>query len=638
MPLDELKKDLYNPSGEITSSHMHEKSPYDPVYSSGQIGSPFDEKMEWERSRREMNPFQKRVLKISIAVLVVVVLVVGGFVFSAWWQKNAFHQDRVSISFEGPRDADSTQIVKYIVHYKNDNLIKLNNAEMQLSYSENFQPTDNVNLKYLNSTNSRIFIGDIPAKSEGEVEIKGIFYAPKDFPVYLHGSIKFVPSNGKTQFAMDAQTSVNITTSPVILNVSAPTQAVDGDNVEYVIDYKNLDIRRLSGVEILVEFPDSFQMNESQPQPSQDRSHWMIGDLDPNQGGKIQIKGVLRGNNKEVKRIAVSLGRLGDDQQLAVYNKRETSTSMTSPILSVTQELDGSQGNKVINAGDVLKYTVTYRNNGEIGLRNAIVTAEIQGKILDFSKVSVEKGFFDGGKNIITWKASDIPALANINPNESGQFHFSVPVKTIIPMASKNDKNFTVVTTAKIDSPDIPTPINSNKIIGSSILELKLVSKVILTTKGYFNDAKIKNSGPIPIQVDKETLFAMHWSLINISNDLSDAKVVSSLPSGVRWTGVVYPEKEYVTYDDRTNQLIWSIGNLPAGTGTILPAREMEFQIGITPQINQVGNLLKLLNSSTFTASDVFAGKVISIGSDSKDTQLTEDPAVGNEGGKVIRE
>ncbi len=635
MSLDNLNKDLYDSSEGSDSFHPHERNQYDPTLG-GVSGSPFDEKMDWEKNRKQLNPYQKRVLKISLAILAVVVLVVGGFVFSAWWQKNAFHQDRVAISFEGPKEADSNNIVKYLIHYKNSNPIKLNNAEIQLSYAENFQPIDNVNVKYLNSTNSRIFIGDIPAGGEGVVEIKGIFYAPKDFPVYLHGSIHYVPSNGKTQFAMDAQTSVNITTAPVILDVSAPAQAVDGDKIEYVIDYKNLDLRSLSNVEITVQFPESFQLSEAVPEPSQDNVHWVIGDLESNQGGKIRIKGILRGGNDENKPIVVSMGKLGTDGQLAIYNKRETSTKIISPILTVTQELNGAGGNNIIKAGDILRYTIKYHNTGTVGLRNAIVTAEIQSKILDFSKVTVEKGFFDGSKNIITWKASDIPALANINPNESGQLNFSVPVKVVIPVVTSSDKNFTVATIAKIDSPDIPVPTGASKIIGSNSLELKLASKVILETKGFYNDAQIKNTGPIPLQVNNETLFAVHWSLANISNDLAEVKVVSSLPSGVRWTGLTYPQNEYVTYDTRTNQLIWSIGNLPAGTGLILPAREIEFQVGITPQINQVGLLLNLLNEATLTGTDTFTGKSITIESAVKNTQLTEDPVMGSEGGKVV--
>ena len=635
MSLGDLNKELHNSDIKNISVRSHEQSQYDPSINSIQA-SPFDEKLEWEKAKGEMNRSQKNTLRIAAGILAVVVLSVGSLIFYSWWKKNAFHQDRVSISFEGPKEADSTQLIKYVIHYKNDNRVTLKNAEIQLNYSENFQPTDNVNMKYLNSTTSKIFIGDIPSKSEGSVELKGIFYAPKDFPVYLHGSIRFKPSNADSELAMETQMGVNITTAPVILDVTVPELAVDGDKVEYVIDYKNLDIRRLSNVQIRAEFPKGFQLVNAQPMPSQNGSYWTIGNLDSNDGGKIRIKGSLHGDDNESKAMIVTLGRLGEDGQLAVYNKRETSTRIVLPILTVVQKVDGSNNN-VVNAGDVLRYGVKYLNTGVTGLRNAIVTVELQGKILDFTKISAENGFFDGSKNTITWKASDVPALANINPNEGGELYFSVPVKSVIPIVNKNDKNFIITSVAKIDSPDIPTPIDSNKIIGSNELELKLASKVLVDTRGYYTDSKIKNTGPIPMESGKETLFAIHWSVVNISNDLVDAKLVASLPSGVKWTGMIYPFNEKISYDNRTNQIIWNIGSVEAGIGSLLPAREVEFQVGITPQINQIGQQLKLVNKSIFTAKDTFVGSDITIDNPEKNTQLIEDTTVGYEGGKVAK-
>jgi len=633
MSLDDLNREIYNTTGEEKFSRVQSQSQYDPFVAQSQ-SSPFNEQKEWERAKQEISPKQKKVLLLMVIILGVVALSVGGIVFFAWWQKNAFHQDRVSVVFEGPKEADSTQLVKYLIRYKNDNRVTLQNAEILVTYPENFQPMDNVNAKYLNPTTSRIFVGDVKPGREDAVELKGIFYAPKDFPVYLHAVIAFVPSNSTGKLSMETQTSVNITTSPVILEVSAPLQAVDSDKVEYVIDYKNLDLRSLNNVQIRVELPKGLQVTQMQPTASQNETTWVLGNLDSNQGGKIQIKGILRGEDKESKIFSVSLGSLGGDGQLAVYNKREISTSIVSPILTVAQKLDGNTDG-VVSAGSTLNYTIAYRNTGETGLRNAVVTAEIQGKILDFSKISAEKGFFDGTKNTITWKASEVPALASINPNSGGEVHFSVPIKAVIPVNNDNDKNFTVTTLAKIDSPDIPTPLDANKIIGSNALEVRLASKVLFDTKGYFKDAKIKNSGPMPLQVGKETLFAVHWAISNISNDLIDGKLTSSLPTGVRWTGMIYPNSEKVVYDSRTNQLTWELGTVASGAGAFLPPREVEFQVGVTPQINQIGNLLTLVNKSIFTATDSFVGKDISLENPAKDTQLSEDETMGYEGGKV---
>lgn len=636
MPLDDLNKQLYGSGSGDIANREHEQSQYDPSLNGGAKPSPFDNQEHWNAPQKGLSPSQKKKLWIGIATFFVIALMIGGGFFYKWWLKNAFHQDRVTISFEGPKEADSTQLTKYVIHYTNNNRVTLKNAEIQLDYSENFQPTDNLNLKYLSPTSSKIFIGDIKPMAQGSSELKGIFYAPKDSPIYLTGRIHFVPSNGQEELNNENKLGVRITAAPVVLDVSAPAQAVGGDSLEYVIDYKNLDVRRISNVQLRVEFPQGFVMSDSQPKASEKSGIWYLGNLESNQGGQIRISGKIDGTDNEGKNVIVTIGHVGESEKFIVYSKQELTTRIVSPILAVTQKLENKDG-VIVNAGEVLKYAVMFQNTGNIGLRDAIVTVEVKGRILDFSKINPEKGFYDSEKGILIWKASDVPELANINPKSGGIVRFTVPIKAIIPIENKLDKNMIISSVAKIDSPDIPTPIDSNKIIGSNRLELKLASKILFDTKGYYTDEKIKNSGPIPMETSKETTFTIHWSVVNISNDIAEAKVVSSLPTGVRWTGKVYPSNEKIVYNSRTNQLVWDAGDVPAGTGVLGAPREIVFQVGVTPQTNQVGEPIELINKSIFTARDTFIDLGVTLEGESRNTMLYEDPSVGFSSGKVIK-
>lgn len=640
MSLNDLNNELYRQNLKIAASRAHEASNYDPMaQSQDSSSSPFNQNEIWQKERKELVAAKKKkFLIIGISVFSVIILLTGGILFYRWWQKNSFFQDRVEISFEGPKEADSTQVMKYAIHYKNNNRVTLKKVEVQLDYSENFQPIDNPNVKYISPSSSKVFIEDIKPMSEGTIDLKGIFYAPKDFPVFLHANLKFVPSNGTSELSVENQISINITAAPVILGLIAPKEMVNGDKLEYVIDYKNLDIRGMNNVQIRVDFPQGFQMSSAEPRPSEKDSYWYIGNLESNQGGKIVIKGTMAGNSAENKTIVAQIGQTGGDNKFVVFSKQESNTQITSPILAIKQSLDGrSEANTVVNAGDKLDYVISYQNTGDVVMRNAIITTEIKGKILDFSKIKIEKGSYNGETGVITWKASDVPGLANIAPKTEGKVFFTIPIKNIIPVDNKLDKNMVISSIAKIDSPDIPTPIDSNKIIGSNSLELKLASKVIFDTRAYYNDANIKNTGPIPMKTGAETTFAVHWSIINISNDISGAKIVSSLPSGVRWTGSIYPSDEKIAYNERTNQIIWEAGDISAGTGVLDGQRMVEFQVGVTPQLNQIGQPMALVNKSTLTAKDTFVVQDIAIDSEKKDTQLPEDPAIGYVNGKVAK-
>lgn len=634
MSLNDLNQSLYDPDSEA-EKRTHKENQFDPNLSKPADTEEFQRKEEWIKEKKGLTSGQKRAIKIGLWVL-------GGVIFLALLvvavykiKQSAFSEDRVSIFFDGPADVDSTQLTRYVIRYKNDNRANLSNAEILLNYPENYQPEAATNLQIINASNSRIDLGKVEPHSEEEIILEGKFYAPKNYVAYLRVTLRYTPSNFNSVFQAQSQLGVNIKTSPISLEVAAPLEAADNNDVEYVVDYKNSSSLDFNDVRVKAEYPDGFQFVSSQPQSSEGNNFWYIGNLGAGQGGKILIRGKLQGSGDEGKIIKVFAGSSGSGGQFVIYTQNEKITRIITSPLSITQSVNGLK-NLSVNPGEKLDYVINYRNNSEIGLRDAIVTAEIKSAVLDFSKLQLQKGFYDSSRETITWKASDFPGLANLAPGNGGEIRFSIPVLSRVPVKTENDKNFTIVTVAKIDSPDVPTPIGSNKIIASDTLELKLNSKVVLETLGYYKDSAISNSGPVPPEVGKETSYTIHWKILNVSNDVADAKVVSTLPTGVKWLDKISPAGEKMTYNERTNQIIWEIGKLENGTGILGPKREVSFQVSIIPQVNQAGKEAPILGLSLFTAKDLFTAKELNLENQEKNTMLTEDPSIGNDGYRVV--
>lgn len=637
MSLEELNQSLYKQdqgkSDPLLNEHGQRTDAFDGTRTNeGADKSPFQKEEQW--GTPGMTKKQKRIIWFSVSATVLLILLITGSVFYKIWQRDAFHEDQVLFSIDGPRDVDSTQEVKYVVKIKNNNRVTLKGSDLVLTYLENFQPTQNVNLKYLSQTSSKVFIGDVKAGAEASVEVNGIFYAPKDFPVYLRGELQYTPSNGSQIVSLKTQYGVTVATSPVVLDVIAPDEVSDGDEVEYDIEYRNLDTRPLKDVQVKVNYPDGFQLKATQPQASEKGSVWYIGSIEPGYGGKIKIYGQQKGIKDDSKLLKVSLGTSGKDGSFVVFNQREKDILITEPILSIKQVAVNAE-NSIAKPGMNLTYKLTFKNNGTVGLRDVILTAKVQGSVLDLTKIQTSNGAYDEKTGVITWKASELPVLAKIEPGAGGEVTYSVPVKQVIPVEKEEDKNFTVSSIAKIDSPDIPSPIGSNKVISSNTLSLKVSSKVLLDVAGYYKDEKIQNSGPIPPQVGKTTTYVMHWKITNVSNDLSDVKLVSSLPNGVKWTGQAYPGEEKFSYNERTNQIVWEVGNVRAGAGIVSSKREVAFQIVIKPQPSQAGTMPVLLNRATLTGKDTFTGEDVTVTAPQKDTQLPEDATVDYAGAKV---
>jgi len=627
MSLDDLEKKLYDPDSGI-EKRTHEESPFNPLQSSGADLETFKKEKQWQKSENTFGVKMKKIFKIGAIALGVIFLIAAFIVGFTKYRQSAFKEGNVSVKVEGPANTSGSEEKEYKITLINGNRVGLNNAQLQIKNSENFKPKEGQNLTIDNPSSSRIAIGTIKGNSSKEIKIKGIFLAARDTVVYLNAILEYTPSDLSIKYQAKGQLGVNVGSSPLSLEVQAPLEIVSGNKIEYVIDYRNSSAEYFEGIRIKVDYPDGFSFISANVAPSEGNNIWYLGSLKPNQDGKIVISGNLNGSGDEGKMVVVYLGYFGEGTNFIVYNQKEKSTKIVSTILSIRQSLD-NKADLNINPGEKLKYIIEYKNNGDIALRDAIVTEEIDSKILDFSKLEMEKGSYDSSRKMITWRAAEIPGLSNLAPGEGGRISFSVPVLDRIPVENSNDKDFTASSTAKIDSPSLPETIGSNKIIASNNMNLKLNSRVVLDLKGYYKDSVIENYGPMPPKVGQETTFAIHWKIINVSNDIANVKVSASLPSGVKWMGKFSPGNEAISFNERSNQIEWEIGNLKNGVGIIEPAKEIIFQISVTPQVNQIGESLMLLNPSILTAKDLFTGSAIQAEVKEKNNQLPEDPSVG---------
>jgi hypothetical protein len=622
MSLNDLEEKLYDSDSGI-EKRTHEESQFNPLNSSNADLESLKKEKQWQKPEGSGIDMQK-VLRIGAMALGAIIIIAAFVVGVVKYRQSAFKEEKVLIKVEGPANASGVEEAEYKITIQNKNRVDLNNAQLLIKNSENFKPKEDQNLIIDSPSNSRIVIGTIKGKATKELKIRGTFFAAENTVVYLNAVLEYSPNSLSLKYQAKGQLGVNVGSSPLFLEVEAPLEIVSGNKVDYVIDYRNLSTEYFDGVRLKVKYPDGFSFIASNPSPSEGDNIWYLGSLRQNQDGKIVISGNLSGSGDEGKIVTAYLGYFGEEGNFAVYNQKEKMTKIVSTILSIKQFLN-NKADLNVNPGENLYYIIEYGNNGDIALKDVIITEEIDSRVLDFSKLELKNGSYDASKKMITWRAAEIPGLANLAPGEGGKITFSIPVLDRIPVENSNDKNFIVSSTAKIDSPSVPEIIGSNKVIASNNMSLKLNSRVVLDVKGYYNDKTIENSGPIPPKVGQETSYTMHWKVINVSNDISNAKVVSSLPSGVRWIGKFSPDNEAISFNERTNQIEWEIGNLKNGVGIFDPIREISFQIGVIPQVNQIGEKLILLNPSVLTAKDLFTDADVKVEVKEKENILRED-------------
>lgn len=558
-------------------------------------------------------------------LLLLILLLVGFYRI----RQSFFAFERLVLTVSGPLEIKSGNLSSYAVKWKNDNRADLENVTLRLSYPEDFKPEESAEFKLEGETSGIFSLGEVKGKSEGQVVFNGRAYSPKGNLIKIKAEMSYTPSTVSSLFASSDQLIVNVISAPITLEVMAPQNISSSDEINYLITYKNEGQEEFENIRIRIDYSEQFTFSSSEPRVSEGNNIWYLGTLSPGQSGKIVVVGKLEGNRDEVKTAKIAIGAKNNGGFVS-YNETEAQTKIATSPLAITQTVNELHDLSV-KAGDPLQFRIDYKNEGMIGLRDVIVTEHLDSPVLDYSTLTMNGGTYDAESKTITWKAADYRELKNLAPGQGGTIRFSIRVKDVIPVKSANDRNFVISSLAKIDSPDIPTPISMNKIISGNKMDLKLDSKLVLDVKGYYNDTKLPNSGPIPPKVGEETTYTIHYIVSSVSNDVEDAKVEASLPTAVFLTGKIFPEGEPLTYNERTNSLVWEIGKLEAGTGVLFPGKEVSFQVRIKPSSNQTGSEAPLLGVSVFSAKDLFTGEDISAKVDGKSTHLLEDEALGTD-------
>lgn len=647
MSLRNVEKELYGRSEEEGKKSVEsfwkrdsEKTAEENPFRPEELLSPKGDKSAiWIKEDEEKKKKKKKLKKIFLAAVLTLAGLAVLYLAVGLVRKGIFSEERVKVSVSAPEKAQSGDLVTFVIDYQNLNSVTLREAVVRINFPENFKPEGNLNFEPEGPSVARYVIGSVPGKTGGKISFQGKFFGPKDLLTYVNVFLDYKSFNFSSTFRTEAKTGVFIASSPLFLEMSGPREAAPGNAVNYSVKYKNNGESVFRNLKMKVDYPADFSYAASEPLPTQDNNVWYIGDLGAGEEGEVKISGNINGRNDEIKRFRASLGEFRGNEEFFSYADSESSLKIVGSSFEIEQTVNGKKDTVIVNAGEVLQFNVKFRNASSIGLKDVVLTEELKSPVLEYTRLAISnsKAYVDFSKGTLTWKASENPFLKVLNPAQGGEVSFSIPVKEIIPVSGSNDKNFSVSAVAKIDSPDVPTPEGANKIVASNAVNIRLNSKLGLAAEGYYNDSEIQNSGPLPLQTGVETTFAIHLKLLNVSNDLADAKVVGTLPAGVTWKGVFVPKDANVSFNGRTNEFSWEIGKLPAGIGVLTDPRELVFQIGVTPGQNLIGGYAPLLGKTIFSGQDSFTGENLEASIEGKDSNLTEDISVGGSGGRVAQ-
>jgi len=539
-------------------------------------------------------------------IFLTAILGVAGFWY---YQKNIYSKDILKLEILGPNEAKLAEEIEYIVKYKNNGNVRLEDPKLFFEYPE-------YSITSENKSREEKSLGDIYPGEERTLSFKARLIGKEDETKTAKATLRYRPKNLSAYYESETTFTTIIKDVPLTFEFDLPSKIESGKEIRLRLNYfSNVDYP-LSDLGIRIAYPSGFEFLESQPQ-TLEKTEWDIGLLNLAEGGRIEILGKIQGEVGQTKVFQAELGQWRDGE-FVVLKTANKGVEIIRPLLYIIQEINENP-KYVANPGDLLHYEITFKNIGERSLENMFLMAKIESEVLDFDNSKIESGRFEKEGNDIIWDYTMLPELRRLLPMAEGKVEFWIKVKDEF-----ENKNPEIKTTVSLDGFE-------EEFIN------KINSKVEISQKGYFQDEIFGNSGPIPPRVGETTTYTIMWQVKNWNNDVKNVKVKSTLPPEVKLTGKIFPDTEAskFAFDTQSREIVWEIGDMTAGKGTSEPGPNVAFQIALTPTLAQRGNSAILIGEAKVLVEDLWTEASLERISNPVDTTLPDDPTVNESQGIV---
>ncbi len=634
MDLDDLKRQLYK------KNSIPDDRPKPPAeFDLGRASWPevsAQPQPKWEEKTAEKSFFltvkRKRGVIFGVAIFIVALGMLGGGLYWRW--TSSFDKNEVILDIFGPERIVSGEEVNYVVRIKNNTKAVLRDVNLEFLFpAGSILSDDRESSKQGDSNLITKSVGNIANGQELQETFKIRVLGDKDTQQKFLAKLNYKPSNSSMEFLNEKDFLSTIISVPLVLSFILPEKIVSDQVLNFSLKYVNTSDATFSDTRLKIEYPAGFVFDSALPSPSEENNIWDLSEIGSGEEGRIIIKGTISGNEGENKVFKAQIGIMQNEEFTAFVQTLNSPQISISPLAIEQEIIDPTDGQ--VGLGQAVYYKLKYRNTTDVAIGPVVITLKIDSRAVDFGSLKVENGFFSSSENTIIWNSSSLSGLEKLSAGARGELTFSLVTKRKLPIVNSADKNFTITTLAQIDSPNVPLVLTGTSLMGKSQLIVKISPLLVLSMKGYYNDRLLLNSGPLPPRVGQETTYTIYWQLLNIANDLTDVTVRAYLPPYIRWKENIYPQNEDIKYDEATGKVIWKISHLTAGTGLLLPVKQIAFQVGFMPSLGQVGEVAVIVKEVQASGKDDFTGKNISVSAIELKSDMPSDSTVGFENGRV---
>ncbi|MDP2705246.1 MAG: hypothetical protein U1D31_02800 [Patescibacteria group bacterium] len=533
----------------------------------------------------------------------------------------------VDISVVGPISVQGGEELTLDILIHNKNTAALESAVLTVEYPLGTKTVGNLEEELLRD---REGLEIIPAGGVVKKTVKAVLFGEKENIKPIKITLEYRITGSNAIFAKEINYDVTISSSPVTLSLNYPPEvnANQPFQIEMTVTSNSNDILR--NLLLKTEYPFGFRFDSSVPQSISENMLWRVGDLEPAGQRKIVITGRIEGQNEEERtfRFDVGIASKDDNKTIGVnFLSILQSVLIKKPSVDLALKINQEDTQEYIAPiGTKIPLTIEWFNTLPVNVLNGTLEVKLSGSALDRASVVAKNGgFYRSIDNTVLWDKNGYSFLGDLGPKKTGSvsFDFSLVKELSTVNALRNPE---VLIEATFKGTRFSSDGTSEEVISTVTKRIKVSSGLVATGRVVYSTGPFSNSGPIPPKAEVPTTYSVILAVTNSVNSLSDVVLHTSLPPYVSWLNKIDTASESITFDPSTRELVWNIGDVPAGTGISLPVRQVALQVSFLPSLGQIGASPILLNATKISGKDTFTGTTIQNEINALTTKMSTDP------------
>ncbi|MFA7252736.1 MAG: hypothetical protein WC027_02665 [Candidatus Paceibacterota bacterium] len=577
-----------------------------------------------------------KILLGSIIFFIIAVLVV---LFGFLGGGNIVSGDNIEINVRAPISIAGGELLPFEIEIINNNNVKLLGVDLGVTFPDGARQANDTSLS---AKRVQEYLGDISQGAHLKKNLSVVLFGSENEEKEIIIALEYKVPGSNSLFNKTKTVSILLNSSPVSLVVTAPKEVNTNQAVDVTVEITSNSPTVLKNLLLTAEYPFGFTFSRSEPNFSSKNNVWLIGDLEPGAKRTLKISGLLNGQEGEERGFNFSIGTQSKTDKLKTdvpFNTSFSSITIRRPFVSADVFFNGENSSEYVStAGEKVEVIIKWQNNLAYQVSDVSLAVKMSGNILNKASVRAEEGFYRSVDNTVIFNQSTDPNLKILDPGDSGESKFVFESFGINSVTGSGLSNPIINFTISVEGQRVDYGSNqAEDVLFSDTRKVKIASAPQVFAKALYYIGPFQNTGLIPPKAETESTYTITWTVTNPLNGLSGVRVSTVLPPYIKWLDTVSPASEKFSFNETTRELIWSVGNVSSGAGTISPAREASFKISFLPSVDQIGQSPNLVGNLKLEAKDTFTGTATDGSFGAVTTSLTNDPyfRIGQE--KVVQ-